>query len=248
MKLFNSILLFSSLALAGKFTTSADEFKRGDELVISCAQIGDDGQELTNSDGTYKWVSPTCVETRKPLALYYGKDGPIQCSVKADELFHQALLRSLVFNRPIRCRVARNKLKHANYLELPIVADGAKVKGSNRVKRVNGNFNVVFNGEQGNLVAGAIFPIIDKALPETVSGVTTMQFSCKWYEGVGLDVLMVNLMNEAKLVIKPVVAVMLCIITACLMYVVGRVYVENSVIPNAIKQNKEQGKETKKTK
>ncbi|KAJ2821647.1 hypothetical protein FBU31_004835, partial [Coemansia sp. 'formosensis'] len=216
-------------------------FKYNDELKVECAQLGEQGSELSNPDGSLRWISPTCVETRKPLALYYGRDGPIQCSVKAEDTFHETMLRAITFDRALRCRVARNKLKFAQYMELSVRVEGVRVRGGKTaMRRIAGNFNAVFHGLQGNLVSGSVYPVVDQPLPETVSGVTTMQFNQKWYEGTGLSVLMANKRHEEEFVIEPVVAIMFCILTACIVYVVGRVYVEGSLIPRALKEHREE--------
>ncbi|KAJ2911031.1 hypothetical protein GGI21_000242 [Coemansia aciculifera] len=243
-------ILFAALALgsavlAGKFSPKADEFKLNDELKVECAQLGEQGGELSNADGSLRWISPTCVETRKPLSLYYGRDGPIQCSVKAEDTFHETMLRSITHDRALRCRVARNKLAYAQYMELSVRVEGVRVRGagggkSAAMRRISGNFNAVLHGLQGNLVAGSVYPVMDQPLPETVSGVTTMQFNQKWYEGTGLSVLMANKRHEEQFVIEPVVAIMFCILTACIVYVVGRVYVEGSLIPRAIKEHRDE--------
>ncbi|KAJ2745051.1 hypothetical protein GGI20_002460 [Coemansia sp. BCRC 34301] len=239
-------VLFAALALgctvlAGKFSPAADEFKFNDEIKVECAQLGEQGGELANSDGSLRWISPTCVETRKPLSLYYGRDGPIQCSVKAEDTFHETMLRSIAHDRALRCRIARNKLTYAQYMELSVRVEGVRVRGSAGkapMRRISGNFNAVFHGLQGNLVSGSVYPVMDQPLPETVSGVTTMQFNQKWYEGTGLSVLMANKRHEEEFVIEPVVAVMFCILTACIVYVVGRVYVEGSLIPRVLKEHR----------
>ncbi|KAI8321632.1 hypothetical protein GQ54DRAFT_297900 [Martensiomyces pterosporus] len=258
-----SVLAFAAAGLAGKFTPANDEFQYGDEIKIECAQLGEQGRELTNPDSTLRWISPTCVETRKALSLYYGRDGPIQCSVKADDKFHETMLRSLTFDRPLKCRVARNKLTFTQHMDIALKIDGVRVRGGSKLKRIGGNFNCVFHGQKGNLVAASIYPIVDHPLPETVSGVTTMQFNQRWYEGTGMAVLMANKRHEEEFIIHPVVAVMFCILTACIVYVVGRVYVESSLIPRVLREhgdnkaqslkefsdaNKAQQPETKKTK
>ncbi|KAJ2689256.1 hypothetical protein IWW39_001603 [Coemansia spiralis] len=238
--LFATLSLWS-VVLAGKFSPAADEFKQNDEIKVECAQLGEQGGELSNSDGSLRWISPTCVETQKPLALYYGRDGPTQCSVKAEDTFHETMLRALTFGRALRCRVARNKLKFAQHMELSVRVEGARVSGGKAsMRRIAGNFNAVLHGLQGNLVSGSVYPVMDQALPETVSGVTTMQFNQKWYEGTGLSVLMANKRHEEEFVIEPVVAVMFCILTACIVYVVGRVYVEGSLIPRVLKEHRDE--------
>ncbi|KAJ2447786.1 hypothetical protein GGF42_005353 [Coemansia sp. RSA 2424] len=238
-------LTLGSAALAGKFSPKADEFKFNDEIKVECAQLGEQGGELSNADGSLRWISPTCVETHKPLSLYYGRDGPIQCSVKAEDTFHETMLRAITYDRALRCRVARNKLPHAQYMELSVRVEGVRVRGGGGggktvMRRISGNFNAVFHGLQGNLVSGSVYPVIDQPLPETVSGVTTMQFNQKWYEGTGLSVLMANKRHEEAFVIEPVVAIMFCILTACIVYVVGRVYVEGSLIPRALKEHRDE--------
>ncbi|KAJ2004563.1 hypothetical protein GGI04_001178 [Coemansia thaxteri] len=242
--LFVAVLAAGSAALAGKFSSAADEFKYDDELKVECAQLGEKGSELTNPDGSQRWISPTCVETRKPLALRYGRDGPTQCSVKAEDTFHETLLRSITFDSVLRCRVPRNKLPYAKHLELAVRVEGVRVRPGSKLRRISGNFNAVLHGLQGNLMAASVYPVVDQPLPETASGVTTMQFNLKWYEGTGLSVLMANKRYEEHFVIEPVVAVMLCILTACIVYVVGRVYVEGSLIPRVLK---EQSKESQKS-
>ncbi|KAJ1964494.1 hypothetical protein GGI12_001390 [Dipsacomyces acuminosporus] len=236
---FGSLLTFAAVGFAGQFTPANDEFKYGDVIKIECAQLGEQGRELTNPDGSYRWISPTCVETRKPLSIYYGNDGPIQCSVKAEDKFHQTMLHSLTYDRALKCRVARNKLTFTTYLDLSVRIHGVKLRSGGTIKRIGGNFNCVFHGLKGNLVAASIYPIVDQPLPETVSGVTTMQFNQKWYEGAGLSILMANKRHEEEFIISPVVAIMFCILAGCIVYVVGRVYVESSLIPRILKENEQ---------
>ncbi|KAJ2353637.1 hypothetical protein IWW50_000372 [Coemansia erecta] len=177
---------------------------------FECAQFTSDGEAPV-------WVHPQCLETSKPLSFEYGRDGVMQCSIKRSSLFHQAMQ-----NSPLRCRVEHN----AKHVEFPM-----RIQGH--------NYNVIFHGQRGQLVAGTVYPVADRPLPEAVSGVTTMMFSPRWYEGTSLSVLMANQRHEEEFVISPVVAVMFCILTACFVYVVGRVYVEGSLIPRILaKQQK----------
>ncbi|KAJ1663294.1 hypothetical protein IW140_005145 [Coemansia sp. RSA 1813] len=242
MKLFNSLLVsLASLvaaANAGKFTPAHDEFKKNDEIQIQCVQIDGNGREVTEKD-SLKYLSPTCVETYKPLSVYYGYDGPIQCSIKNDDPFHETMLRSIALDKPLRCRMARNKLSFPKYMDLPIRIEGARASGkrASEEKRIAGSFNAVFHGQNGNLIAASVYPVVDHALPQTVGGVSTIQITQKWYEGAGMSTLMANKRHEEEFIIQPIVALMFCILTACIVYVAGRVYVESSVIPRAIKDH-----------
>ncbi|KAJ1844410.1 hypothetical protein LPJ73_005179 [Coemansia sp. RSA 2703] len=226
------VLVLVGTATAGKHTPANDEFKLGDSIKVECAQIDENGLEVTGPNGIAQWIAPTCVETRRPLTVYYGRDGPIQCSVQASDDFQQTLVSSL--QKPLRCRVKRNHLKYPEYLEMYIRFQW--VRGRGGTKRIGGNFNGVFHGQRGNLVAASIYPVVDQALPETVGGVSTMQFNLRWYEG--MSVLMANKRHEEEFIIQPVVALMFCILTACFVYVVGRVYVEGSVIPRILREAK----------
>ncbi|KAJ2719312.1 hypothetical protein GGI07_005287 [Coemansia sp. Benny D115] len=251
MKLYRAPGLYATiLALLGAVTAASarsgstrseldDEFSFGDSIKIECAQLGNDGRELLGTDGRAQWTGPTCIETNKPLAVYYGRDGPVQCSVRADEPFHETMLHSVSLDRPLRCRMKRNKLRRGvQFLEFALRVEGALVRsdGRRKMKRVAGNFNAVVHGQNGNLVAASVYPVVDQALPETVAGVCTMQFNLRWYEGAGITVLMANKRHEEEFIIQPVVAVMFCILTACIVYVVGRVYVESSLIPRLLKE------------
>ncbi|KAJ2786468.1 hypothetical protein GGI15_001497 [Coemansia interrupta] len=238
-------------AAAGRHAPAKDEFKLGDSIKVECAQVDDKGLEVTGPNGKVQWIAPTCVETRRPLTVYYGRDGPIQCSVQASDDFQQTLVSSL--QKPLRCRVKRNQLKYPEYLEMSLRIEW--VRGRGGTKRIGGNFNGMFHGQRGNLVAASIYPVVDQALPETVGGVSTMQFNLRWYEG--MSVLMANKRHEEEFIIQPVVALMFCILTACFVYVVGRVYVEGSVIPRILREaktasvsdgNSEDDTEAKKTK
>ncbi|KAJ1797641.1 hypothetical protein LPJ59_003007 [Coemansia sp. RSA 2399] len=258
MKLFNSVLVslaaLSAVANAGKFSSTHDEFKKNDQIEIQCVQLDSDGHEVVSGKkDSLKYISPTCVETRKPLQVYYGFDGPIQCSVKSDDPFHETMLRSIAFDKPLRCRIPRNKLAFPKYMHLPMRIEGTKAS-SDRAVRIAGSFNAVFHGQNGNLVAASVYPIVDHALPQTVAGVSTVQIAQKWYEGAGMSTLMANKRHEEEFIIQPIVALMFCILTACIVYVAGRVYVESSVIPHAIKKHLAErehsgrpGEETKKS-
>ncbi|KAI9505904.1 hypothetical protein BX070DRAFT_218984 [Coemansia spiralis] len=227
------LLGLSALVHAGQFTPAHDEFSINDELKLEC---------LNDKD---KWISPTCVETQKPLSLYYGRDGPLQCSVKSDDPFHTTMLLALAHSKPLHCRVPASKLAYPKFTTIYLPIDGVPVRNTKK-KRISGNFNAVFHGQQGNIITGAVYSV-GHSLPETVAGVTTLQFNQKWYEGSGLSVLMANKRHEEEFIIQPVVALMFCLLTACLVYVAGRVYVEGTVIPRAIKMHEIQKNESKKT-
>ncbi|KAJ2553066.1 hypothetical protein EV175_003075 [Coemansia sp. RSA 1933] len=239
MNLFHSILAsllaLSAVASAGKFSSVHDEFKKNDAIQIECAQLDGDGNRVLEKD-VPRFISPTCVETRKPLQVYYGFDGPIQCSIRSDDPFHETMLRSAALDSPLWCRIARNKLPFPKHMYLPIRVEGARA-GKDKTLRIAGSFNAVFHGQKGNLVAASVYPVVDHALPQTVGGVSTVQIMQKWYEGAGLATLMANKRHEEEFIIQPIVALMFCILTACIVYVAGRVYVESSVIPHAIKKH-----------
>ncbi|KAJ2798336.1 hypothetical protein H4R20_004859 [Coemansia guatemalensis] len=242
LKLLYSVLVLASAITIAAGSSANTDYQLGDEIKIECAQVENHQQEITTKSPV--WQSPHCIETDKPLALYYGRDGPVQCSIKGESAFHRAMLRSIAFDRPLRCRLVRNKHNAPKYLEFPVRVEGVKARTSSsgnhsgtsnaKIKRINGNFNAVLHGHRGILLAAAVYPVTDQPLPETVSGVTTMQFSQKWYDGGGLSVLMANRRSEEEFIIQPVVAVMFCILTACAVYVVGRVYVESTLIPRAL--------------
>ncbi|KAJ2397555.1 hypothetical protein GGI23_003496 [Coemansia sp. RSA 2559] len=256
MKLFNSVLVslaaLSAVTNAGKFSPAHDELKKNDQIQIQCVQIDSDGHEMVSGKDSLRYISPTCVETQKPLQVYYGFDGPIQCSVKSDDPFHETMLRSIALDKPLRCRIPRNKLAFPKYMHFPMRIEGAKTSGDKAV-RIAGSFNAVFHGQNGNLVAASVYPVVDHALPQTVAGVSTVQIVQKWYEGAGMSTLMANKRHEEEFIIQPIVALMFCILTACIVYVAGRVYVESSVIPHAIKKHIAErersgsGEETKKS-
>ncbi|KAJ2161972.1 hypothetical protein GGF46_001068 [Coemansia sp. RSA 552] len=214
--------------MAAAAATTAHGYGKGDEIRVECTQQG----------ATDKWISPQCIETDKPLAFYYGRDGPTQCSIKGDSAFHRAMLESIARNQPLRCQLARSSQPGApKYLEFSLRVEGVKVRGSTKYKRINGNFNAVLHGQKGRLLAAAVYPVADQPLPEAVSGITTMQFYQRWYEGGGLSILMANRRHEEEFIIQPVVAIMFCILTACAMYVIGRVYVEGSLIPRVLAEH-----------
>ncbi|KAJ1931527.1 hypothetical protein FBU59_006677, partial [Linderina macrospora] len=98
----------------------------------------------------------------------------------------------------------------------------------------------------GTLFAAALYPVVDHPLPEAVSGVTTMQINLRWYEGAGMTLLMSNKRHEEEFIIQPIVAIMFCILTACAVYVVGRVYVESSLIPRVLKEQTDRKTKEKK--
>ncbi|PIA13154.1 hypothetical protein COEREDRAFT_99740 [Coemansia reversa NRRL 1564] len=231
------------IATAVGSSTSTD-YKLGDEIKIECAQVESRQQDMEAKTKLPVWLSPHCIETDKSLVLYYGRDRPVQCSIKGESKFHRAMLRSIAFDSPLRCRLVRNKYNAPKYLEFPVKIEGVKARTSSKInqsgtsnakiKRVNGNFNVVLHGHRGIILAAAMYPVTEQPLPETVSGITTMQFSQKWYEGGGLSVLMANKRSEEEFIIQPVVAIMFCILTACAVYVVGRVYVESTLIPRTL--------------
>ncbi|KAJ1854110.1 hypothetical protein GGH12_004317 [Coemansia sp. RSA 1822] len=179
-------------------------------ITFECTQYTSDGEAPV-------WVQPHCIETDKSLEFPYGRDTVMQCSIKRSSPFHRAMQHN-----PLRCRIQHN----SKQIEFPL-----RVQGH--------NYNAILHGEKGQLVAGTIYPVADRPLPEAVSGVTTIIFSPRWYEGSSLSVLMANKRHEEEFIISPVVAVMFCILTACVVYVVGRVYVEGSLIPRILaKQQK----------
>ncbi|KAJ2783582.1 hypothetical protein H4R18_001635 [Coemansia javaensis] len=178
------------------------------------------------------WLRPECLETGRGLEFRYGHDGPVQCSIKGGSAFHRAMVHSAALKAPLRCRVAR--------LEFALRVEGVAARGSrgsDAAQRINGNFNAALHAQKGTLVAAGVYPVADWPLPEAVGGITTLQFSQRWYEGSSLAVLMANRRSEEEFIIQPVVAAMFCVLTACAVYVVGRVYVEGSLIPRVLAEH-----------
>ncbi|KAJ1732558.1 hypothetical protein LPJ61_001988 [Coemansia biformis] len=217
-----------SAMLALVVTLRTFSYKRGDALRVECTTAGKDSGERAD------WVSPECIETGKALVFQYGHDGLAQCSVKGGSDFQLLLLGSIALETPLRCRMARSRDMGAKQVEFALRVEGIRGHGSNKVKRINGNFNAALHGKSGALAAAAVYPVDGQPLPEAVAGITTMQFNQRWYEGSGLSVLMANRRSEEEFVIQPVVAVMFCILTACAVYVVGRVYVEGTLVPRTL--------------
>ncbi|KAJ2510804.1 hypothetical protein H4217_007689 [Coemansia sp. RSA 1939] len=206
-----------------------DEYKLNDEIQIECIQTNDAGGRAS-TEKSAKYLTPTCMETRKPLHVVYGYDGPIQCSVSNDDPFHRTMQHSIAFDTPMQCRIARNKMASPKHLLLPVRVEG-------NARRVAGSFNAVLHAQNGNLIAAAVYPVADHALPQAVAGVSTIQIWQKWYDGAGLSTLMATRRHEDEFIIQPIVALMFCVLTACVVYVAGRVYVESSVIPRAVQRH-----------
>ncbi|KAJ2699212.1 hypothetical protein H4R19_005545 [Coemansia spiralis] len=200
---------------------AAGGYSKGDLLAVECTAAWGE------APGASEWASPECIETGRRLALQYGVDGPTQCSVRGGSGFHTLMLKSIAAGAPLRCRLARHPGTPARHMEFAVLTEA--VRG-----RINGNYNAVVHGTGGEVVAAAVYPVSGQPLPEAVAGIVTMQFSQKWYAGGGVSVLMANRRSEEEFVISPVVAAMFCILTACAVYVAGRVYVEGSLIPHVL--------------
>ncbi|KAJ2352810.1 hypothetical protein H4S02_013394 [Coemansia sp. RSA 2611] len=162
-----------------------------------------------------QWASPECLETGGALEFAYAHDGVTQCSVQHGTAFHRLLLET----QPLRCRLGA--------VEFPAALGGKQ-----------GSFNAVLHGRGGSLLAGAIYPVTDTPLPGGVEGVTTMLFHRRWYQGPTTARLMANQRAEEEFIISPIVALMFCVLTACAVYVAGRVYVEGTLVPRIRAESK----------
>ncbi|KAJ2850420.1 hypothetical protein IWW36_001910 [Coemansia brasiliensis] len=192
------------------------------KLYLACSSC------LSTSNHTEpEWASPHCLETDSKLQFLYGSDGLQQCSIKQGSQFHRLLSSaSLNHKLPLCCRLSTET---ETTLEFPLLAS------------TKGNYNAVLHGLDNRVVGAAIYAV-GRPLPNSVPGVTTMQFNTKWYEGAGLSTLMANKRHQEEFIISPIVAIMFCILSACAVYVIGRVYVESYLIPRLLKKQ-----DTKKT-
>ncbi|KAJ2447997.1 hypothetical protein EV183_005649 [Coemansia sp. RSA 2336] len=183
---------------------------------------------LAASNGTEpQWVRPHCLETDSQLQFVYGNDGLQQCSIKHGTPFHRLISDTFPNGRsPVCCRLATET---ETMSEFPLFAS------------TKGNYNAVFHGHKNRVVGAAIYAV-GRPLPNQVPGVTTMQFNARWYEGTGLSTLMATKRHQEEFIISPIVAIMFCILSACVVYVIGRVYVESYLIPQLLKKQ-----DTKKT-
>ncbi|KAI9473365.1 hypothetical protein LPJ78_005568 [Coemansia sp. RSA 989] len=181
------------------------------QLKLECSNCLTAGNETEP-----EWSGPHCLETDSQLQFVYGNDGLQQCSIKQGTPFHRLLSATL----PICCRLSTEA---ETMSEFPLYAS------------TKGNYNVVLHGHKSRVVGAAIYAV-GRPLPNSVPGVTTMQFNTKWYEGTGLSTLMANKRHQEEFIISPIVAIMFCILSACVVYVIGRVYVESYLIPQLLKQ------------
>ncbi|KAJ2227271.1 hypothetical protein IWW45_007110 [Coemansia sp. RSA 485] len=190
----------------------ATEYSKGDDIEVYFRHQPTSGEP--------QWMTFDCLETQRPLEIPYGKDTLIQCSIKSGSQIHMEMKTGQV-----RARIKKDK--NSGFVNMVALIEKAN----------SGGFNFVLHGSKGRVVAAGLYPVIEHSLPAGVEGVVTLQFNVKWYAGGGLAVLMANQRYEEEFIIQPVVALMFCILTACLVYVVGRVYVEGWVIPNVLKKS-----------
>ncbi|KAJ1643293.1 hypothetical protein LPJ64_004930, partial [Coemansia asiatica] len=213
-----SVLICCILALLITLVTgnAGAEYSKGDSICVYFQQ-----QQHKQAQDKSQWITADCLETQQAFKIPYGKDALLQCSIKTTSQLYAELQRG-----EVRARVATDR-KSNLYIEMAVVVD----------KAVGGGYNFVLHGSKGRVVAAGLYPVNEHSLPRAVEGVVTLQFNVKWYAGGGLAVLMANQRYEEEFIIQPIVALMFCILTACLVYVVGRVYVEGWVIPRVIKQS-----------
>ncbi|KAK4958554.1 hypothetical protein LTR28_005528 [Elasticomyces elasticus] len=79
----------------------------GNAKIQSPARGADTGEHITDSTGALQYIPfPTCNETGRPLELYFGIEGELNCTIDfiSDPLFH--LLEFYVHNdAPLTCRI-----------------------------------------------------------------------------------------------------------------------------------------------
>ncbi|KAJ1822787.1 hypothetical protein LPJ56_000969 [Coemansia sp. RSA 2599] len=205
-------LCILAFAIAPATGSAAAEYKKGDSIEV---YFQHDGAQSSNAE----WTTIDCLETQEPLKLLYGKDAHLQCSIKTSSKLYAELQKGELKTR-------LRKSRSGEYIRMATMVDSKRA----------GGFNFVLHGSSGRVVAAGLYPVMESTLPKGVEGVVTLLFNVKWYAGGGLAVLMANQRYEEEFIIQPVVALMFCILTACLVYVVGRVYVEGWVIPKVLKQ------------
>lgn len=88
-------LLLSILIALTTVVLAADtlpSYKLGQPVPVSCVnRTIDTGEHVTDSEGRIQYVPfPTCSETGKPLQLYFGREGEVNCTIDFidDTFFH----------------------------------------------------------------------------------------------------------------------------------------------------------------
>ncbi|ORX63595.1 hypothetical protein DL89DRAFT_273207, partial [Linderina pennispora] len=206
-----SVLALSTAVLGAKKAASADG-KHDDLVKVECAEIGEQGRELMNPDGGLPWLS----QGRRQVPRADAARAVVQPGAQVPYPAQQAHVHTVPGGSSAyrRCACARRIQAQADLRQL-------QCRPARR---------------EGHPGCCRYVPSRDHPLPETVSGVTTMQINLRWYEGSAMTLLMSNKRHEEDFIIQPIVALMFCILTACAVYVVGRVYVESSLIPRVLKE------------
>ncbi|KAI8869623.1 hypothetical protein GQ42DRAFT_163291 [Ramicandelaber brevisporus] len=219
-----------SMPFASAQTTSdAHLYKKGDAVVFQCAKLKDDGSYVRDDFGQLVWDSPVCSENSRPFAVHYSNDETHTCTIPSSHPFFHQLQIAVNKDVPVQCRVPSTKDVNPQYLPVFIHFHG--VKSSGDVLRISGAVNALFHGEKGSVIAGAMYSILNKKLPVTVPGVTTISFTSRWYDGHAPRRPMTKNPEHHDDQITPVLLVVYCFLSGLVVYIAGRAYTEGFVIP-----------------
>ncbi|PVU92232.1 hypothetical protein BB560_006074, partial [Smittium megazygosporum] len=138
---------------------------------------------------------------------------------------------------PLRCRAPTSRDENPKYL--PIFISLQSSENPEKHVRISGSFSSVFHGQSGYIVAGSIYSMLDRPIPQVIEGISTIVVYQRWFEGFSPIMPMSNSVEFSSNKLSPFVALLLCILTASLCYLVGRVYIENWLTPNLISHFKQ---------
>ncbi|PVU89898.1 hypothetical protein BB559_004879 [Furculomyces boomerangus] len=222
-------------------------YQKDDLIALECTILDANQNEIKDMNGNTIYQSlPKCMETNMPLSLKYGSDNLLQCSIGEESGFYRQLQSLVLINKPLHCRVPTSKDKNPEYL--PVFISLQKVDIEEDHIKVSGNLNAVFHGQSGYIVSGSIYSILNRPTPTALNGVSTFHLYQRWFEGFSPSLPMSSSPEFAKNTISPVAAMLMCLLTATVCYTLGRLYVENWLLPSIVLQYKSQPKPLSKPK
>lgn len=110
-------LLLTILTLTTVYAADRS-YRLGDPVPVSCVnRTIDTGEHVTDSEGRIQYVPfPSCSETGKPLQLYFGREGEVNCTIDfIDDTFFHLLEFYVVCNCSRGPRVEAVAILMGNY-------------------------------------------------------------------------------------------------------------------------------------
>ncbi|OBA13743.1 uncharacterized protein OGAPODRAFT_95894 [Ogataea polymorpha] len=184
--LFPLLLLVGS-ALAGRIRPFPDPeddisklpvYARNDAVPLQCnARQIDNGEHKFDSQGNVVYADfLKCQETAKPLALKYGLDEQIECTVKfEDEIYH--LFQLYLHNdAPFSCKV---DVKPKSGVGVPIVFQFRGVVEESHFD-LDPNVNVLFMTKDNQIVSGTAWSSSLNTTKVIIGDSVPLKFDVKW--------------------------------------------------------------------